>query len=363
MRILYAIDTLGAGGKERRLVELLKALTIRSDFEAQLAVMSKDIHYKEVLDLGLEINYIIRKTKKDMAVFRLFYKLINSLKPDVVHCWDSMTAVYATPACKMLHCKLVNGMVIDSPEKRNILNKHWLRARLTFPFSDVVVGNSRAGLTAYKAPEKKSIVIHNGFNFARTEDLVTKEDIRNLLDISTSYVVGMVATFWKYKDYQTYFKAASSLLEQRNDITFLAIGSDTDSPDSHRLIGEKHAGNFRLLGKRAEIESYINAMDVCVLATFTEGISNSVLEYMALGKPVVATMGGGTSEIVSDGITGCLVTPSDPYALADKIDSLLNDPDLRKRMGSAGHERVMKEFSADRMVENYIELYTKMVLN
>ena len=78
-----------------------------------------------------------------------------------------MTAVYAIPACKLLNIKLINGMVVDTPVKKNILNKNWLRARLTFPFSDLIIGNSKAGLIAYKAPTKKSRCIYNGMDFER----------------------------------------------------------------------------------------------------------------------------------------------------------------------------------------------------
>ncbi len=178
MRILFFTDTLDVGGKERRLTELIKALILHKEIDFELVVMSKDIHYKEILDLGIKIHYITRKTRHDVSVFYRFYKLCRSYKPDFVHCWDSMTAIYLVPACKLLHIKLINGMVVDSPVKQNISNKYYLRAKLTFPFSDVIIGNSKAGLLAYKAPENKSIVIHNGFAFSRTKNLISKEDIR-----------------------------------------------------------------------------------------------------------------------------------------------------------------------------------------
>jgi glycosyltransferase involved in cell wall biosynthesis len=172
----------------------------------------------------------------------------------------------------------------------------------------------------------------------------------------------MVATFWKNKDYPSYFKAAGLILEKRQDITFVAIGANTDSPESIGLIGKKYISNFRLLGKQNGVESYINAMDICVLSTFTEGISNAVLEYMALGKPVIVTRGGGTCEIVSEGISGFLIDPLDPDALAGKIEILLSDPKLRTEMGSAGQERIREEFSIDQMVKKYTELYSKLSL-
>jgi glycosyltransferase involved in cell wall biosynthesis len=103
-------------------------------------------------------------------------------------------------------------------------------------------------------------------------------------------------------------------------------------------------------------------MDICVLSTFTEGVSNSILEYMALEKPVVATIGGGTSEIVIDNETGFLINPSNPKELADKLGILLENKSLRTRMGSAGKKRVIDEFSVEKMVNKYIDLY-KLILS
>ena len=169
MRILFFINLLSAGGKERRLTELMKVLKTRHDCDFELIVMNSEIHYKEVLNLNIPIHYLIRKSKKDISVFRMFYKICRNYKPDIVHCWDSMTAVYSAPVCKLLKIKLVNGLITSSPERQNIFNKDWLRAKLTFPFSDIIIGNSKAGLESFSAPEHKSFFIHNGFNFERTK--------------------------------------------------------------------------------------------------------------------------------------------------------------------------------------------------
>ncbi len=124
MKILYVIDTLGSGGKERRLTELLKELMHKQEIEYELVVMSDDIHYEEVYNLGINIHKIIRNTKKDPSVFWKLFRLIKNFKPDIVHCWDSMSAVYVALSCKILKCRLVNGMVIDTPVRQNILNKY-----------------------------------------------------------------------------------------------------------------------------------------------------------------------------------------------------------------------------------------------
>ena len=352
---------MNAGGKERRLSELIIALSSRNDIEFELVVMSNEIHYKEILQLNLTIHKLIRNSKKDFSVFKKFYKLCRNYKPDIVHCWDGMTAVYSVPACKLLNIKLVNGLVVDAPIKKTIFNKRWLRAKLTFPFSSIIIGNSRAGLAAYNVPLNKGYLIYNGFNFQRTENLIKEDVIRQELKIDAKFVIGMVASFSKYKDYKTYFSAAQMLLSQRHDVIFLAIGNDTDSTLSKSLIDLKYKENFRLLGKKSCIESYINAMDICVLSTFTEGISNSILEYMALMKPVIATSGGGTNEIVEDTKTGFLISPTNPKELAAKIEMLLNDAALRKKIGTCGNERVHEIFSIDAMANKYVSFY-KMIL-
>jgi glycosyltransferase involved in cell wall biosynthesis len=353
VKILFFIEGMAAGGKERRLTELMKFLKLKTDIQFELVVMNREIHYKEIFDLSINIHYLIRKRKKDLTVFSKFYKICKNAKPDIVHCWDSMTAVYSAPSCKLLKIRFFNGMIIGAPLKRDV---HWYRARLTFPFSNVVIGNSKAGLKAFNAPGSRSICIHNGFNFDRINIVSDSYAIRQDLNIYTKYVIGMVATFSESKDYKTYFEAAQLLLEKRSDITFVAIGKDTDSDFSKTLIKDKFLKHFRLLGKRSGIESFINAMDICVLSTFTEGISNSILEYMALGKPVIASFGGGTDEIVGDQKTGFLIRPQNPVEMSQKMEMLLDDSDLRKRMGDAGKRRIQDHFSIENMVDKYLSL-------
>jgi glycosyltransferase involved in cell wall biosynthesis len=363
MKILFFIDSLRSGGKERRLTELMKVLVQQENIEFELVVMSEELHYKEILNLGIKIHYLIRKTKKDISVFSKFYKLCKSYKPDIVHCWDSMTAIYCIPACKLLHIKLINGQITDTLGNLNISNKPRIRSLLTFPLSDLVIGNSQNGLEIYKAPVNKSVCIYNGFNFGRVDNIASNETIRKQLQIDTTYLIGMVASFSENKDYKTYFNAAHLLLQKRNDITFLAIGDKTDSEYCKKIVNTGYNKNFRFLGSRSDVESLINAMDICVLSTFTEGISNSILEYMALAKPVIATSGGGTNEIVQDQLSGFLINQSNPTELAEKAEILLNDSEMRNRMGKYGSERIRNNFSIVAMVSQYIIEYQKILIN
>jgi glycosyltransferase involved in cell wall biosynthesis len=366
MKILFYINGLSSGGKERRLVELMKGLKTFPEIEFELVTMSRNIDFKEVYDMNIKIHYLIRRSKKDLSVFKKFYRLCKEIRPDIIHCWDSMTAVYAVFVCKMLHIKLVNGMVVNTPVKQNIFDKHWLRARLSFPFSDIIVGNSKAGLKAYKAPQNKSLCIYNGFNFKRltgTKSSLFKEG----MNFKPGFVVTMVGNFSERKDYNTYISASKLLCDKRKDIIFFAIGDGENFMNISNNIERKYQERIKLMGKREDVESIIKMSDICVLVTNTkihgEGISNSILEYMAFGKPVIATEGGGTSELVVDGVTGFLIKYAGIQELTDKINVLVDDRSLRLQMGEAGRERINNYFSIERMVNKYVSVYHRLYDN
>ena len=108
MKILFFINGIYLGGKERRLVELMKQLKLNDDIEFQLVVMDAEINYPVIFDLDIKIHYLIRKTRRDLTVFRRFYQISKDFKPDIIHCWDGMTAIYSIPTCKLLKIKLIH---------------------------------------------------------------------------------------------------------------------------------------------------------------------------------------------------------------------------------------------------------------
>lgn len=368
MKILFVIDTLGSGGKERRMTELLKVLKTDCRFEFELVVMSRDIHYREVLDLGINIHYIIRHTKKDLSIFGKLYRVCSTYRPQIVHCWESMTAVYCAPVCKILKIKLVNGMVIDTPVRQNIFNKNWLRARLTFPLSSVVVGNSRAGLLAYHAPVERSACVYNGINMSRFEllkepSLVMKEILGE--HNANFFIAGMVAAFEDRKDYATLLKAAIPLCEKHSNLRFILVGEGVNADLVKSKVPLRLSSRILFTGKRTDVEAIINIFNLGILLTDTkvhgEGISNSIIEYMALAKPVIATRCGGTGEIINNDETGFLINPFDSEDLAAKIEMLLSDPQMCQKMGLAGQNRIKTEFSINYMVRQYTDLYLKLM--
>ncbi|MGH2565491.1 MAG: glycosyltransferase, partial [Ginsengibacter sp.] len=348
MKILFFINGIHPGGKERRMLELMKELKLRKEFEFELALMNTEVSYPAIFDMGIKLHYLIRKTKKDLSVFNKFYKLCSDFKPDIIHCWDSMTAVYAIPACRLLKIKLINGMVVDTPSKRNILNKNWLRARLVFPFSDVIIGNSKAGLAAYKAPPKKSECIYNGMDLNRFINLKDPVIVRKEIfgdGVEDIFVIGMVAAFEERKDYRTLVEAAKVLIPVNNKLRFVLVGGGTLLNEIKNSIPIELLDRIIFPGKRSDVESIVNIFDVGILLTNAkvhgEGISNSIIEYMALGKPVIATKGGGTVEVVFDNKNGYMIDAENSEQLVEKIKTLIQDNN-RKELGKNGIQMIQE---------------------
>ena len=365
MRVLHLIERLGPGGKERQLVELLRGLFAHRDIESFVAITDEyEVRY-EIDREHAQVIQLARRGKKDLRLFKTLYELVSDLKIDIVHSWGSMCSIYAAPVAKLCGTGFVNGFVRDAPPHVTLWNnENYLRGKLTIPFSDIVVANSRAGLAAYHIPERKGLCIYNGFNPERVSALTDEAELRSILGITTPHIVGMVANFTPRKDYASFVEMACRICRLRDDVTFLGIGSGETLQQVRDSVPPEHSLRIMFLGQRFDIESVANLFTVGVLATNSrlhgEGISNAITECMALGKPIVATNDGGTPELVLDGQTGFLVPSEDAGVLTDRVLKLLNDAELANHFGIEGRRRVETAFSLDAMCNAYLCLYRRV---
>jgi len=136
---------------------------------------------------------------------------------------------------------------------------------------------------------------------------------------------------------------------------------------SYRLELEQRARNLNLTGRiiftgqRSDVPQIMREIDVSVLPSLTESFSNTLLESMANGLPVVATNVGGNPEIVSDGVNGILVPPGEPAALSHAMVELLQQPELARRLGKAAREKVVRDYSLDHLLRRTEDLYISLL--
>lgn len=364
-KVLLAIDNLNRGGRERRMLELIKGLLRTRKYQITLVVFSDRLHYKEVHSLDIDLHVLVRKPKKDPRVFGRFYTIAKKFGPDIIHTWGDMSTVYAIPAAFFQNVKLINGSVVNAPKETGWSDPEYFRKKLSLPFASKIVGNSHAGLKAFEIPEDKGQCIYNGFDFTRLDRMKTVESVRETFSITANQVVGMVGAFFDRKDYKTYIAAAKIVLDAGYDVCFLAVGGGANKEAISTSVENKYRKNIIFTGSQEDVESIIQTFDIGVLSTNSdvhgEGISNAILEYMAQAKPVVATHGGGTPEIVGDGITGYTVPAKVPQEMADRIMYLLDNPDRAEEMGREGREKIKLHFNLAHMTDVYMDLYDSVL--
>ena len=362
MNILHIIDGLNAGGKERQFIELLKGLVKKKNIKVAVVILSDNIDYRYIFDCKLGIHTLKRKYKNDFSIFKKLYKICKDFNPDIIHSWELMCSVYAMPIAKLIGAKFVNGIIRSAPSNFTFFNnKKWVLFKMTFMFSDVNLSNSYAGLRSFKVSDINNNCIYNGFDFNRIKNINNIEDTKNNHNIKTKNIVGMVARFNKLKNYEMFIESAIQILKKRNEVTFLTVGDGETLHNCMNLVPVEYKENIRFLGKQSDIESIINIFDIGVLLSPTEGISNVIMEYMALGKAVIATKNRGNEEIVINNKTGFLIKPHDINGLTEKIEYLLDNKDIADVMGRYGKERIEKEFSLGKMTDAHIKLYKSML--
>jgi L-malate glycosyltransferase len=177
-----------------------------------------------------------------------------------------------------------------------------------------------------------------------------------------SPVIGCVAHFADHKGHRYLVEAAARVAAEIPDVRFLLVGKGELRPQIELQIKELNLERHMILtGFRNDVPRLLAAMDIVVLSSHLEGLGTSLLDAMAMARPVVATRVGGIPEMVQDGVTGRLVPPRDPVALAGALIDLIRRPGERKRMGEAGRTRMLSAFSAEAMVSATEALYLRIL--
>ena len=358
-RILFFIESLRSGGKERRLAELLIYLKHNTNYQLRLVLTEYEIHYEYVRDLDIPIDVIKRKyLKKDPSLFFRFYKIANKFKPDIIHAWGVMTTFFAVPTKILMRKPLLSNLIADAQNSNSKFSFSNLFRRSSFKYADMILGNSNAGFKAYGLENnKKKHLVYNGVHLERFDIHVDKKEIKSRFNIQTPYSVIMVASASIKKDYDLFLDVAKETLTQCGDVTFIGVGDGSEFERLNKRVADEKINNIRLIGRQTEVEKIIEISDIGVLFTYSEGISNSIIEYMALRKPVITTdIYGGSCEILEQEKSGFIVEKN-IKTLTHKIIELLENPFLRNKLGEKGRKIIQEKFSIDKMGQAFVEIY------
>jgi glycosyltransferase involved in cell wall biosynthesis len=231
---------------------------------------------------------------------------------------------------------------------------------LTFPSSQWACANSAFGqrlLISLGYPAAKSSFIHNGISLSQI-DRIPPASLRQAYGWPEGCaLVGNVSRLMDYKGVDTFVRALACLNQQQPAVYGVIVGYGQQEAELKALAEQLGLSQRLAFAGRIGAAAAIKEWDVAVLSSRTEHCSNSLLEYMACGKPVVATNVGGNPELVVAGETGLLVPPDNPAGLAHALGTLLNAPEQRASMGRRGRERVERDFALSVTASRFVRLW------
>jgi sugar transferase (PEP-CTERM/EpsH1 system associated) len=369
LRVLQVVARLGMGGMEHNIFKLASGMQ-KSEFEQALCALrgmdaqvawlrnfSGKVFFAGETDSGLQF-----------AVFRLA-TIMKQYRPHIVHS-RNWGAIEAVPAARLAKVPVVihseHGYELDMlaglPLRRRLLRRAFYgMADALFTVSDELCHyhGRQAGI-----PPERFRVIRNGVD---TEHFASRPAERDRLRQRLGFadkdlVIGCVGRVVRIKDLPTLFRAAEILVKRAVTVRLLLVGSGPELPACERQVAASPelAGRVQFLGACNNVSDLLQAMDIFVLTSICEGMSNTLLEAMASGLPLVATRVGGNPEVLEDGHCGWLFPPGDPVKLAELLLLLADSRELRQQFGMAARQRAIAEFSLERMLESYRDLYLEL---
>ena len=358
IRVVHVLYSFGTGGLEKGIATV--ASHASPGFEHVVMCLGRSGGSARLLPESAELIEMDKPSGNSLAFVWRMSREFKRLRPHVVHTrnWSGMDGILAARIAgirRVVHGEHGWGMsdlLGQSPRRLRVrrLFSRWVReytcvsrAMVRWLEDEVRVG-------------KPVTQIYNGVD---TEVFRPGPDggVRAELGIpGRSFVIGSVGRLDPIKDHSTLFRAFVRLREAVPDARLLVVG---DGPERERLESEAGPGVV-FLGNRTDVPRVLRALDVLVLCSRNEGISNTILEAMASGLPVVATRVGGNPELVVPGATGELVSPGAPGEISDRLLRYVRDPMLAKAHGMAGRKRVLECFSIEAMVAGYERVWRRV---
>jgi glycosyltransferase involved in cell wall biosynthesis len=348
------------GGQNQVLVTVLG---LRAAGHRAMLVAHADGELRRRAAEGLELLPITPRTEMDLSAAWKLSRAIKALRPDVIHAHDphgvAMAALALSMSTEPKPAALIASRRVDFSLKGNALS------RWKYDQVDCFVCASEAIrqiLLADGIAEARTVTVHEGIDLGYVAAAPVAPLHEELWLPHGSPVVGNVAALVPHKGQRHLVEAAALVVRQVPDARFVIAGEgELRQALEHQI---KHLGlekHVILAGFRPDILSVHKAFFIFVMSSITEGLGTSLLDAMACGKPIVATTAGGIPEVVRDGETGILVPPRDHDAMAEAIVGLLRNTELHRKMGAAGLSVVREQFSAERMVQETLRVYERVL--
>lgn len=362
---MLLVLSLDVGGTERHIINLANHID-RDKFNLVICCLhelgSIGKHFASTNNETMVHAGLMRNKYDLFGVYRI-YQIIKKEGIQVLYTINTpLTQVWGTVLAKLSGIEaFITRVTITQPlyheERRKIVN------RLLLPFVSKVI--AQADIHKEYMVEKDGIerdkiaVVYNGVDLDKFSEQVNVAEVKETLGIgSGAPVIGIVARLSAEKGHPVFLMAAKEIVKEFPDTHFLIVGDGTERGKLEDMARELNiVSNVIFLGARSDIPRILATFDIAVLSSNIETVSNSILEYMAAAKPVIATNAGSTANLVDEGKTGFIIPCGDYNALAATALKMLRDIPGAREMGNKGRERVRDNFTITKMALTYESLF------
>ena len=365
-RVMLMTDEMEVGGSQRQIVQLALGLKARGVTCAVLYFINPSFLVEQLQAAGIETIRVNKTARVDPGFVRRLRQAIRAWAPDVVHCYSFTAELWGAIACRLLPARERPVLISSVRGTYEWYGRNqWRMKRWVSSQSASIISNSREG-AEYAArqmhwPLHHFHVVHNGVSVTAPDaarvDLLRQHYLQNTFDTLVLFVGRLV----EHKNLPRLLQAFAQVVKQRPRTRLLLAGSgplhDALAAQIGQLGLQDHA---LLLGEQSEVPALMEAADLVVLPSLREGLSNVVLEAMALGRAVLSTPVGGIPQAIDNGRHGVLVEPTDTDALAHALLTLIDDPALRERLGRAAQHKVLEQYSPPAMVSAMLKEYSRV---
>ena len=371
--VVHVIHRLAIGGLENGLVNLLNH-GLASRYRHAIICMTDFTDFRDrIEDANVEVFAIHRKEGRDWGAQWRLFELIRRLKPAIVHSrglsgLDSMLPALINGVPARIHGEHGRDMGdLDGSNRKG----QWIR-RLHRPLVSHYIALSR-DLESYLetkvgVPSQRITQIYNGVNCHDFRPASGERELLPETDFAPkgTVVIGTVGRMQPVKDQvnltRAFIHLVAILPQEKSRLRLVMVGDGSLRAECEALVTQAGLRHLAWLpGARDDVAALMRGMDIFVLPSLAEGISNTILEAMASGLPIIATAVGGNPELVEDGVTGRLVPAANPVALAEAIKPYVIDGELARHHGHANRRTAQARFSMEAMVNSYMQVYDRVL--
>jgi glycosyltransferase involved in cell wall biosynthesis len=369
--VLQIIHGFIEGGSERQMIQMVTLLHESGDYRVHVASLSTGGVLRPLIErLQVPIIDLPLTSFYDANMVRQTRQFVSFLKKhhiEIVHSHDFYSNIFGMTGAVLAG---VRGRIASKRETTGTRSRTQSTVeRNAFRLAHAVVANATAvkeQLINEGVRGDKIAVIYNGLDLTRFQQNGTADDALRRVNLETIRgrpVITMVANFeYRVKDHPMLLRAAQRVVSEVPEAVFVIAGEGILREETEKLAAELGVKDSCLfIGRCADVPDLLAVSDVCVLSSQAEGFSNSILEYMAAGRAVVATNVGGASEAIVERETGYLVNAGDDRAMAERIIELLRNPEQRASMGLKGRSVVEERFSCESRLRHTSALYQRML--